>query len=581
MFAAPAILFAGCLAFSTEPDPNVNVGNDVTPPTPVAITPSNLATDVPIAAPISVTFSEAMQNATLTASTFTVRTTTGNLPVAGTVTVVSNTATFSPTSPLAVNTNYTAAVSTAAKDRAGNALVPNVAWTFTTEPSPVIALVVLPNPVTVIAGTSQQFSVTGRRSADPNTPVAVNVAWTSTGGTISPTGLFTAGTVAGTTYSVTATLVSNGTVKGQSTVTITAAPPPPPGTGVWLNVTPGNVDLTNALSCGNFGTETVQVDPDRPSNLYAQFHCQGIWKSVDYGKTWTGPINTGSNGTAVADCAGGIRLAKNGTSTPTLLLACIRGTAKGFWRSTDGGVNWTKYNIAPDSPTRQDVYPPMVDPYDPQHLLMAGHEHDVLVESVDGGQNWTNVTINPGMVEGVRTASISFINTGNPATTRTTWLWIGEQSGGLFGTWRTTNGGLSWTQVSRNEHPVGYAEAFQLDASGVIYMAGFYSLEGNGVQRSTDFGVTWTHVGSSTNQRVVYGTPKNMYSSYSFPSGLNGADGPSFQLAPQPGTGTWASPATPAAMKEGAAQVAITNDGTRFIFVTANYGAGLWLYIEP
>jgi hypothetical protein len=348
-----------------------------------------------------------------------------------------------------------------------------------------------------------------------------------------------------------------------------------------LNVTPSNVDLTNSLSCGNFGSETVQVDPDRPSNLYAQFHCQGIWKSVDYGKTWTGPINTGTNGTAVADCAGGIRLAKNGTATPTLLLSCIRGTAKGFWRSTNGGVNWTKFNIAPDSVNRQDVYPPMVDPYDPQHLLMAGHEHDLLVESVDGGQNWTNVPINPGMREGVRTAAISFINTGTATTTRSTWLWIAEQSGGQFGTWRTTNGGTSWTQVNRNEHPVGYAEAFQQDASGVMYMAGFYSLEGNGVLRSTDFGVTWAHVGNSSNQRVVFGTLKNMYSSYSFPSGLTGADGPSFQLAPQPGTGTWVSPATPAAMKEGGAQVAIGFDGTRYFFVTANYGAGLWLYIEP
>ncbi len=580
MFAASATLLAGCLAFATDTEPNVNVGGDVTPPTPIAFTPANLSTDVPIAGPISVTFSEPMRNATLTSS-FTLRKTTGNVVVPGSVTVVSNTATFVPTTPLAVSTQYTAAVSTEARDVAGNALVPGVAWTFTTEAAPVTSLVVLPNPVTVIAGTTQQFGVTGRRTADPAAPVAVSVTWTATGGTISPTGLFTAGAVAGTTYIVTATLASNSAVTGRSTVTVISAPPPPPGTGVWLNVTPSNVDLTNALSCGNFGTETVQADPDRPSNLYAQFHCQGIWKSVDYGRTWTGPINTGTNGTAIADCAGGIRLAKNGTPTPTLLLACIRGTARGFWRSTDGGVNWTKYNIAPDPADRQDMYPPMVDPYDPQHLLMAAHEHDALVESVDGGRNWTNIPLNPGMLEGVRSAAIAFINTGSAATTRTTWLWIGEQSGGQFGTWRTTNSGTTWTQVSRNEHPVGYAETFQLDASGVMYMAGFYAVEGNGVLRSTDFGVTWAQVGNSGNQRVVFGTPKNMYSSYSFPSGLNTSGGPSFQLAPQPGTGTWTSPTTPAAMRQGAAQVAITNDGTRSVFVTANYGAGLWLYIEP
>ena len=29
------------------------------------------------------------------------------------------------------------------------------------------------------------------------------------------------------------------------------------------------------------------------------------------------------------------------------------------------------------------------------------------------------------------------------------------------------------------------------------------------------------------------------------------------------------------------AQAAVTSDGTRFFVVTANYGAGLWRYIEP
>jgi photosystem II stability/assembly factor-like uncharacterized protein len=352
--------------------------------------------------------------------------------------------------------------------------------------------------------------------------------------------------------------------------------------GVWVNVTPSNVDLTNNLSCGNFGTENVQVDPNQPSNFYAQFHCQGIWKSVDYGRTWTGPINTGTNGATVSDCAGGIRLAPNGAGSPPILYqGCIRGAAIGFWRSLDGGVNWTRYNIAPAASNRQDVYPPSVDPYDSQHLIMAGHEQDLLVESVNGGQTWTSIPMNAGMRAGNGTGSISFINTGNASSTRGTFLWMAQQSGGVYGTWRTTNDGASWTQVDKNEHPHGFAEAFQPDASGVIYIAGAYSQAGWGVLRSADYGVTWTHVGSSGNQRVVFGTPKAVYSSYSYPTGLSGSDGPSFQLAPQPGTSGWTSPSTPAAMREGSSQVAIGFDGSRYYIVGANYGAGLWLYIEP
>jgi hypothetical protein len=40
-------------------------------------------------------------------------------------------------------------------------------------------------------------------------------------------------------------------------------------------------------------------------------------------------------------------------------------------------------------------------------------------------------------------------------------------------------------------------------------------------------------------------------------------------------------PGTPAGMTVGAAQAAVTNDGTHDIIVTANWGAGIWRYIEP
>src|SRR5438309_572594 len=74
--------------------------------------------------------------------------------------------------------------------------------------------------------------------------------------------------------------------------------------GTWVNVTPAGVKLTDDPGCGNYGTGSIQADPARPSDLYTEFNCQGIWKSTDYGASWTGPINKGSNGAAVSDCAG-------------------------------------------------------------------------------------------------------------------------------------------------------------------------------------------------------------------------------------------------------------------------------------
>jgi len=356
----------------------------------------------------------------------------------------------------------------------------------------------------------------------------------------------------------------------QAVAVPTVANPPPTAFGTWVNVTPSNVDLTNPC----VGTSTVGAEPSNPSNVYVQFSCLGIWKSTDYGVTWTGPINTGTNGVAVSDCAGGISVAPSGTAgTPILYQSCIRGGAIGFWKSVDGGVNWNQYSVAPGG-LRQDYYPPAVDPYDSNHLLMTAHEFDSVVESIDGGQTWTAVHIEGGMLSNGRTGFIFFLNTGTASSTRVTWLWLGEQSGGTNGTWRTTNSGTNWVQVEKNEHLLGSAQIYQPDNNGVLYMAGAYSDLGFGVLRSADYGQTWTHEGATGTQNLVFGSPKNVYS-----MGVGG-DNPLFEVASQPGTGAWVFPGTPAAITQ-VTQVAVVNDGTSNILLGAMMAAGVWRYVEP
>jgi hypothetical protein len=108
---------------------------DNTPPTVVSTSPVDGATNVAVNATVTATFSEPMDAATITAAgTFTLKTTSGGVAVPGTVTYNpgTNTATFTPTSPLSNSTAYTATISTAARDVAGNAMVANKVFSFTT-----------------------------------------------------------------------------------------------------------------------------------------------------------------------------------------------------------------------------------------------------------------------------------------------------------------------------------------------------------------------------------------------------------------------------------------------------------------
>ncbi len=124
-------------------------GADTIAPVVVLFNPASGASDVPISSTINAALSETMDPATITTETFTV-TGPGATPVIGIVAfdATSNTATFTrtnhlttpvafhptPVSDLEANATYTATLTTGAKDMAGNALVSDVVWNFTTAP---------------------------------------------------------------------------------------------------------------------------------------------------------------------------------------------------------------------------------------------------------------------------------------------------------------------------------------------------------------------------------------------------------------------------------------------------------------
>jgi hypothetical protein len=124
------------------------------------------------------------------------------------------------------------------------------------------------------------------------------------------------------------------------------------------------------------------------------------------------------------------------------------------------------------------------------------------------------------------------------------------------------------------------SEIFQPDTSGIVFMPGVYSSQGHGVFRSTDYGITWTHVGLMQPERVVYATPKHFYAAAGGAAGPNAPVGPNLQMAPVPGTGTWTAGTTPPEMYQGPAQASVSIVGDKSVILLANYNAGMWRYVE-
>jgi predicted small lipoprotein YifL len=111
---------------------DVGVSADATKPEVSTTSPVDNATDVSTRTDINVTFSEVMDPETINLTTFTLETSVGSVHVPGLVTCAGTTATFNSTIPLLPGTEYIARLTIEVADLAGNTLLIEKEWSFTT-----------------------------------------------------------------------------------------------------------------------------------------------------------------------------------------------------------------------------------------------------------------------------------------------------------------------------------------------------------------------------------------------------------------------------------------------------------------
>jgi photosystem II stability/assembly factor-like uncharacterized protein len=176
-------------------------------------------------------------------------------------------------------------------------------------------------------------------------------------------------------------------------------------------------------------------------------HGDGVYKSVDAGKTWT---HVGLEDT---EQIGQIRI---DPKDPNLVYVAALGhmsgpnAERGVFRSKDGGKTWQKVlfksdkagaiDLAMDASNPRVLYASFWQVVRKPWTFESGGPDGGIWKSTDSGDTWTELTHNPGLPKGV----LGRIGvTVSPANPDRVWALIEAQEGGIF---RSDDGGKTWSK---------------------------------------------------------------------------------------------------------------------------------------
>jgi photosystem II stability/assembly factor-like uncharacterized protein len=231
------------------------------------------------------------------------------------------------------------------------------------------------------------------------------------------------------------------------------------GGGVFKSVDAGQswAPVTDRYFGGTIGA--IAVSRSSPDVVYVGggeyairgnvSHGDGVWKTTDGGRTWT---SLGLRDTKyIADIV-------VHPSNPDLVYVGALGPvfgpspARGVFRSRDGGKNWEKILFRNDSTGIIDL---VMDPTNPSVLyaafweahrkpwmLSSGGPGSGLLKSTDGGTTWTELTRNPGLPQGLWGNVGVAVSGANP---NRIWAIIEADSGGVH---RSDDGGRTWQRLN-------------------------------------------------------------------------------------------------------------------------------------
>jgi photosystem II stability/assembly factor-like uncharacterized protein len=307
---------------------------------------------------------------------------------------------------------------------------------------------------------------------------------------------------------------SIGPYRGGRSAAVTGVPSQPfvfyygaTGGGVW-KTTDGGINWESVSDGSVFGTGSVgaiAVADSDPNTVYVGMgespirgnvsHGDGVYKSNDAGKTWK---RVGLEDTRQ------IPRIRVHPKNPDLVYVAALGHVwgpneqRGVFRSKDGGKTWEKIlsrgnkagaiDLILDPTNPNIIYAGFWEVYRKPWTLESGGPGGGIFKSTDGGDTWNELTRNPGLPKGtVGKIGIAV----SPANPDRVWAIVEAEEGGVF---RSDNGGNTWSKVNeerRLRQRAWYYTRIYADPKNAdtvyILNTGFY--------RSNDGGRTYTGIG--------------------------------------------------------------------------------------
>lgn len=273
----------------------------------------------------------------------------------------------------------------------------------------------------------------------------------------------------------------------------------------WRNVGP----LRGGRSIAAAGSEA------RPREYYFGATGGGLWKTGDAGLSWRpvtdGQIRSSSVG-AVAVAPSNPDVVYIGMGEGQLRANVLQGD--GVYKSTDGGITWRHAGLG----KTRTVTTIRVHPADPDLVYAAAlgdpfrpNEERGIFRSRDGGESWEKILYRAPEAGAIDLA----MDANDPAVLfatiwqvyRKPWqLWSGGPLSGMF---KSTDGGDTWTEITRNPGLPGTVLGKMTVAVSPADSSRIYAnieAEDGGLYRSDDGGATWQWINGARKlwQRSFY-----------------------------------------------------------------------------